>query len=356
MRPRLNNAADILLALGRIDEAIELYGRAASDESPVALFNLAQAYGRAFRVEDLNQTITRAQRADGELIARLTALQGGEMGGFFADLPPASDLFWQRALGAGAGADLAREFRARFAPGWLGRDARVFFAVAALVWFAAGMGARIHPSRSCRRCGDRICRRCDPAARRASSARLHTLFLAPEKTDRAAARAARERAARARAAPGPAARDPLAVRAGRGRADRRAAAAQLVRRTLLRARRRGLVAGAAASCPIRSWPAPRGRRVPHRRGARGARLCDRWSPRRSLAPEDRVMSAGLSGNLSDFGIADVFQLIGQQRKTGVLELRSGHARARSSRFDRGLVVSAGMWRAARATSIRWPTG
>jgi hypothetical protein len=30
------------------------------------------------------------------------------------------------------------------------------------------------------------------------------------------------------------------------------------------------------------------------------------------------VSVGLSGNLQDFGLADVFQLIGQQRKTGVL--------------------------------------
>ncbi len=55
------------------------------------------------------------------------------------------------------------------------------------------------------------------------------------------------------------------------------------------------------------------------------------------------MSAGLSGNLSDFSIADVFQLIGQQRKTGALELRSGSARA-ALVFDRGLVVSAGVSR------------
>jgi hypothetical protein len=53
------------------------------------------------------------------------------------------------------------------------------------------------------------------------------------------------------------------------------------------------------------------------------------------------MSAGLSGNLSDFGIADIFQLIGQQRKTGSLELRNGSARAQLA-FDRGLVVSAGI--------------
>jgi Domain of unknown function (DUF4388) len=51
------------------------------------------------------------------------------------------------------------------------------------------------------------------------------------------------------------------------------------------------------------------------------------------------VSAGLSGNLSDFSIADVFQLIGHPRKTGALELRHGSARAHLL-FDRGSVVSA----------------
>jgi hypothetical protein len=151
----------------------------------VVLFNLAQAYGRAFRVEDLNQTITRAQRADGELVARLTALQGGEVGGFFADLPPEPELFWRRVLHAEAGDDLSREFRARFAPGLLGRDARAFAAMAALVWLGAAAGARSNPSRPCRRCGDRICRRCDShRADHELCSGCHTLFLAPEKTDR----------------------------------------------------------------------------------------------------------------------------------------------------------------------------
>jgi hypothetical protein len=51
------------------------------------------------------------------------------------------------------------------------------------------------------------------------------------------------------------------------------------------------------------------------------------------------MSIALRGNLEDFGIADVFQLIGQQRKTGILEFtgREGHVQLR---FDRGAVVSA----------------
>jgi hypothetical protein len=51
------------------------------------------------------------------------------------------------------------------------------------------------------------------------------------------------------------------------------------------------------------------------------------------------VSVGLSGNLQDFGLADVFQLIGQQRKTGVLELRSRKARMQLV-FDRGAVVTA----------------
>lgn len=59
------------------------------------------------------------------------------------------------------------------------------------------------------------------------------------------------------------------------------------------------------------------------------------------------MSVGLSGKLEDFGIADVFQLIGQQRKTGILELTGSSARVQLV-FDNGLVVSAAPM-GARAT-------
>ncbi len=34
------------------------------------------------------------------------------------------------------------------------------------------------------------------------------------------------------------------------------------------------------------------------------------------------MAVALRGNLQDFGIAEVFQLIGQQRKTGMLKFRT----------------------------------
>jgi hypothetical protein len=57
------------------------------------------------------------------------------------------------------------------------------------------------------------------------------------------------------------------------------------------------------------------------------------------------MSISLRGSLKDFGIADVFQLIGQQRKTGILEFSGNDEKIRLL-FDRGAVVSAapvGQW-------------
>jgi hypothetical protein len=51
------------------------------------------------------------------------------------------------------------------------------------------------------------------------------------------------------------------------------------------------------------------------------------------------VSVALHGNLKDFGIAEVFQLIGHQAKTGVLEISSEGQTARL-RFDAGSVVDA----------------
>lgn len=49
------------------------------------------------------------------------------------------------------------------------------------------------------------------------------------------------------------------------------------------------------------------------------------------------MSMALHGNLRDFGIGEVFQLIGQQRKTGFLEVNGEEARIRIA-FEEGAVV------------------
>jgi hypothetical protein len=50
------------------------------------------------------------------------------------------------------------------------------------------------------------------------------------------------------------------------------------------------------------------------------------------------VSVALHGNLRDFGIGEVFQLIGQQQKTGVLEVSDEQTRLRIG-FDGGAVVS-----------------
>ena len=46
------------------------------------------------------------------------------------------------------------------------------------------------------------------------------------------------------------------------------------------------------------------------------------------------MSAALKGNLDDFGVAEIFQLIGHQRKTGILEVNGPKNHVRMA-FDRG---------------------
>ena len=76
----VNNAAGVRLRLGQVESAIELYEVAARlSGSPTVLFNLSQAYGRAFQMDNLARTLTRAQEADGEVVAHLTALQGTDM-------------------------------------------------------------------------------------------------------------------------------------------------------------------------------------------------------------------------------------------------------------------------------------
>jgi hypothetical protein len=51
------------------------------------------------------------------------------------------------------------------------------------------------------------------------------------------------------------------------------------------------------------------------------------------------MTIALHGNLTDFGMGEVFQLIGQQRKTGVLQVRGSRGEV-ELRFEGGGVVSA----------------
>jgi tetratricopeptide (TPR) repeat protein len=183
----MNNAANIRLELGHMESALELYRRALElEESPVVLFNLSQAYGRAFQVDDLNRTLAQAQAADAEFVAELMALQGGESEGFVVDLPLPNRLMWNRVFESGRGGGIAAEFRAPLASGRLGRNAELLTVTAVLVVLIASLiGACFQPSRWCSRCGARMCLRCDGVGADGDLCESCTrLFLHPEKTDR----------------------------------------------------------------------------------------------------------------------------------------------------------------------------
>jgi hypothetical protein len=48
----------------------------------------------------------------------------------------------------------------------------------------------------------------------------------------------------------------------------------------------------------------------------------------------------LEGTFKDFGLADIFQLVGLQKKTGVLTVRAGGGRLVTVSFEKGMVVFA----------------
>ena len=183
----INNAANVRLELGHVRSALDLYERAIQlADSPVVLFNLSQAYGRSFQVDDLNRTLAEAQRADGELVAHFAALQRTKNQNFVVDYPLSTSQLWRRARARGDGEALAAEFRARVAPGRLGasRDhaAALIAVVVGATWLLA---LRFSPSRSCMRCGGRRCPRCGHGSGAGELCESCTrLFYEPEKTDR----------------------------------------------------------------------------------------------------------------------------------------------------------------------------
>ena len=195
----INNAANVRLDLGHVKSALDLYDRASAlAASPVVLFNLSQAYGRSFQVDDLNRALAEAQLANGELVADFTALQRTKNENFVVDFPLPTQLMWERVLENGGGAALAAEFRSHVAPGPLFASMQntgaVLGLLVGLVWLVA---TRFEPSGWCGRCGRRQCGRCGQASASGLCESCTRLFYQPEKTDKAL-RAERVEALRAR--------------------------------------------------------------------------------------------------------------------------------------------------------------
>jgi hypothetical protein len=169
------------------------------NDSATVLFNLSQAQGQAFKLDDVGPTLAAAQRLDSARVAELTLLQGSDLAGFTVDLPLPRRLLWERVLAARSGESFATEIRSAIAPGALGQSARLsagaFASIAILSLVAA---SRLKRSHWCRRCGRRMCLRCDPELGEEEDCEsCNRLFQHPETTDRAM-RAARVNALRFR--------------------------------------------------------------------------------------------------------------------------------------------------------------
>ena len=182
-----NNAANVKLELGQLESAIGLYQRSLEiHDSATVRFNLSQAQGQAFKLDDVGPTLAAAQQLDSERVAELTLLQGSDLARFTVDFPLPRRKLWERILAARSGESFAADLRWAIAPGGLGQSVQVMaiaFALIAIFSFVAA--SRLKRSQWCDRCGRRMCPRCDPElGDEADCESCNRLFKHPETTDR----------------------------------------------------------------------------------------------------------------------------------------------------------------------------
>ena len=132
----LNNAANTIFAAGQAQEALALYERAVKvHPTSLALFNLAQSYGRAIQLDEQDLALAQAQALDPRSIHALTQ-HVAEIGtGGPVDVPVSA-----AELRARASVRMASRssFSRRLAPGWLGASPAAGLAGLALA-VAAGV-------------------------------------------------------------------------------------------------------------------------------------------------------------------------------------------------------------------------
>ncbi|MEK7823536.1 MAG: tetratricopeptide repeat protein [Candidatus Eisenbacteria bacterium] len=161
----LNNLANVRVAQGSLDPAIDLYRRAiAADPADAAAhFNLSQVYTRQFEYRAASEAAARASALDFELVKTQQAL-GTEDGVLpLADQWIAPATLWRTVLDA----DAAARTEPVLPVVWRGHieTSGLPFAGAVLV---LGLGSlmlgmrwqRAMPLRPCRNCGRVVCRRC----------------------------------------------------------------------------------------------------------------------------------------------------------------------------------------------------
>jgi tetratricopeptide (TPR) repeat protein len=179
----LANLGNLHFGAGETEEAINAYeGAAALQDSATVMFNLSQAYARAFRMEEFEDAMERAQSFDAERVAMLSSVQTAD---FVADVPVSLSEVRDRMLLSATGEALEVDWVRRIAPGQLGSHYAAMGGAFAIVAFLSSLlGGRFEHSSRCGRCGRRICTRCDGTVWSSEICDpCHNLFNRPQNTD-----------------------------------------------------------------------------------------------------------------------------------------------------------------------------
>jgi tetratricopeptide (TPR) repeat protein len=178
----LNLRGIVKLARGDVGEAISAFERArAAHESAPVVFNLSQAYGRAFRLTDAPAAFNAASALDADLVSRYNANDGKNIHKCLIEPSLSLAIYAARALEPSEDSRaLAAELRERLL-GTFQRD-RLWMLLP-----AAGLLALVFRRNTvarCSRCDQPICARCSREARSAGTCtRCVRLFIKREHTD-----------------------------------------------------------------------------------------------------------------------------------------------------------------------------
>jgi len=180
----------VLAALGSIEmrrdqteAAIGFYERAAPQvDSATLLFDLSQAYAAAFRMEEYEATLVKAQRLDASKVASLSSLGDARL---VADLSFPVGLLYDRFQSLVLSQDLQFGLVTRLAPGRIGESwLMTAGSFTLVVLFGLLFANRFDHSSQCLRCGHRICTRCEETVWSEEICEdCHHLFQYPDSTD-----------------------------------------------------------------------------------------------------------------------------------------------------------------------------
>jgi len=180
----LANLGNIEKRRGNTDSAIGYYERAAAQKSDATLlFSLSQAYASAFRMEEYEATLIRAQKIDNQAVAGLSSLDDASL---VADLRfSVSQLIRDRLVSLALSQDVNRGAVAILAPGRVGSAWYVTGGAFALIVFCSLLLSKNWSLASiCTRCGHRICERCEETVWSEEVCEdCHHLFQYPKATD-----------------------------------------------------------------------------------------------------------------------------------------------------------------------------